>query len=398
VPPAIADYHLTATEPHTKRKEPVVMKNQITYVAMDTHKKQHQIALQYPGQTEIVAFTIANTLRDLQKMVKKILRQASGPVHFCYEAGVCGFTLKRRIEELGGRCFVIAPSLVPRKPGERVKTDRRDAKKLLELFQAGLLTEVQAPNEVQEAARELTRLRETAQENLKRIRHQILKFLTRHGYVYAEGRHWTQKHLTWLHALEFSDPQLTGVFEHYFAEMVHCLSRLQHLDQEVTQLAQSPDYREIVRLLCCFHGIDTLTAITLLTEIFEFGRFASPRQLMSYLGLTPGEDSSGERQRKGAITKTGNARVRRLLNEAAWHYRHRYLPSGALQKRRAGQPAWAIAIADAAGRRLSQRFRHLVYNGKLPTKANIAVARELAGFIWFLVTQYQARKKNGQAA
>jgi transposase len=374
------------------------MKNHTTYVAMDTHKKQHQIALQYPGQPQIVEFTIPNTLRDIQKMVKKILRQAPGPVIFCYEAGVCGFTLKRRIEALGCRCSIIAPSLIPRKPGERVKTDRRDAKKLLELFQAGLLTEVQAPDESQEAARELTRLRETAQENLKRIRHQILKFLTRHGCVYAEGRHWTQKHLTWLHALEFSDPQLTQVFENYFAEMVYCLSRLKNLDQEVTRLAQSPAYREIVSLLCCFHGIDTLTAITLLTEIFEFGRFASPRQLMSYLGLTPGEDSSGDRQRKGAITKTGNARVRRLLNEAAWHYRHRYLPSRALQKRRAGQPAWAIAIADAAGRRLSQRFRHLVNNGKLPTKANIAVARELVGFIWFLVTQYQARKKNGQAA
>jgi len=191
------------------------MKNIITYVAMDTHKKQHKIAYQQPDQMEIIECNVLNTARDLQKMVKKILRQAPGPVHFCYEAGVCGFTLKRRIEEWGGRCLVIAPSLVPRKPGERVKTDRRDAKKLLELFQAGLLTEVQAPQEAQEAARELTRLRETAQENLKRIRHQILKFLTRHGY----------------------------------------------------------------------------------------------------LGLTPAEDSSGERQRKGAIISVGSARPRRVIHE-----------------------------------------------------------------------------------
>jgi len=374
------------------------MKNSITYVAMDTHKKQHKIAYQQPDQREIIEGTVLNTAREIKKMVKKIVHQAPGPVVFCYEAGVCGFVLKRQIEALGCRCYVIAPSLIPRKPGERVKTDRRDAKKLLSLFQAGLLTEVQAPDEAQEAARELTRLRETAQENLKRIRHQILKFLTRHGYVYTEGRHWTQKHLTWLHALEFAEPRLTQVFENYFAEMVYCQSRLQNLDQEVTQLAQSPAYREVVRLLCCFHGIDTLTAITLLTEIFTFGRFASPRQLMSYLGLTPGEDSSGDRQRKGAITKTGNARVRRLLNEAAWHYRHRYLPSRALQKRRAGQPAWAIAIAEAAGRRLSQRFRYLVNAGKLPTKANIAVARELIGFIWSLVTQYEARNPTVQTA
>ena len=159
------------------------MENTITYVAMDTHKKQHKVALHYPCQEEIVEFTINNAVRDIRKMVKKITRQAPGEVEFCYEAGVCGFTLKRRIEQLDCRCVVIAPSLVQRKPGERVKTDRRDAKKLLMMHKAGLLTEVHAPNEQQEAARELTRLRETAKENLKKIRHQLLKFLSRHGYV-----------------------------------------------------------------------------------------------------------------------------------------------------------------------------------------------------------------------
>ncbi len=374
------------------------MKNSITYVAMDTHKKQHKIAYQQPGQMEIIECTVLNTARDIKKMVQKILREAPGPVEFCYEAGVCGFTLKRRIEALGCRCRVIAPSLVPRKPGERVKTDRRDTRKLLPLFQADLLTEVQAPDEPQEAARELTRLRETAQENLKRIRHQILKFLTRHGYVYTEGHHWTQKRMTWLQALEFEQPRLTQVFENYFAELVHCLSRLKNLDQEVTLLAQSPRYKEIVDGLCCFHGINTLTAITILTEIFAFGRFESARHLMSYLGLTPSEDSSGEKQRKGAITKTGNKRIRRLLNETAWHYRHRYHPSKALEQRRTGQPAWAIAIADNAGQRLSKRYRDLIRKGKLPTKANIAVARELAGFIWFMITQYEARANTKEAA
>jgi transposase len=235
-------------------------------------------------------------------------------------------------------------------------------------------------------------------ENLKRIRHKILKFLTRHGYVYKEGSHWTQKHIAWIRKVEFTEPMLTEVFDHYFNNMIYCIERLDHLDKEVMKLSQSEKYRDIVGLLCCFHGISTLTATTALTEIFEFGRFESPRHLMSYLGLTPSEDSSGEKQNKGAITKTGNKRVRRLLTEVSWHYRHRYVPSKVLKKRRAGQPQWAVEIADAAGRRLSSRHRYLVNRGKMPCKANIAVARELAGFIWFMVTQYHARKNTEEVA
>ena len=374
------------------------MDNIITHVGMDTHKKQHTVALHYPGQEEIVELTINNTIRDIKKMVNNITRQAPGKVEFCYEAGVCGFTLKRRIEDMGCKCEVIAPSLIPCKPGERVKTDRRDAKKLLMLFKAGLLTEVHAPDEKQEAARELTRLRETAKDNLKRIRHQLLKFLTRHGYVYKEGYHWTQKHITWLRSIEFTQSMLTNVFESFFNEMIYCIGRLENLDREVELLAESKEYKEVVSLLCCFHGISTLTAITIITEIFEFGRFESPRHLMSYLGLTPSENSSGGKQRKGAITKTGNKRIRRLLNETSWHYRHMYAPSKVLKKRRKGQPQWAIEIADAAGRRLSKRHRHLINNGKIPCKTNIAVARELAGFIWFMITQHQARKNTKDAA
>jgi transposase len=366
--------------------------NSVTYVAMDTHKKQHRIALQLAGQKPLFELTITNSVREINKMVKKIVKKAPGPVAFCYEAGVCGFTLKRRIEKLGARCIVIAPSLVPKKPGERVKTDRRDARKLLGLFQADLLTEVQAPDEKQEADRELTRLRETAMENLKRSRHQLLKFLTRHGFVYTDGRHWTQKHLLWLRGLEWTPPMLSKVFEGYFDEMTYCHRRLESLDQQVEMLANQPEYQAIVGALRCFHGIDTLTAITLVTEIFDYGRFATPRELMSYLGLTPSEKSSGEKQKKGSITKAGNKRIRRLLNEAAWHYRHRYLPGKVLQQRRKGQPEWAIAIADAAGRRLSRRHRHLLEKGKMPCKANIAVARELAGFIWALMKEYEARK------
>jgi transposase len=371
--------------------------NSITYVAMDTHKKQHTVALHYPDQEQVVSLTVRNTSCEISKLVRKIVKKAPGEVRFCYEAGVCGFTLRRRIEALGCQCAVIAPSLTPVKPGERIKTDRRDAVKLLALSKSDLLTEVYPPDPQQEAARELTRLRQTARENLMRVHHQLLKFLTRHGYVYTEGNHWTDKHLRWLRCLEFEVPLLREVFDNYFTQMQHCMQRLASLDQQVIQLAEREPYGELVSLLRCFHGIDTLTAITLITEIFDFGRFSHARALMSYLGLTPSESSSGERQTKGAITKTGNKRVRRLLVEVAWHYRHPYRLSKGLKQRRKDQPQWAINIADRAGHRLRQRYWHLIHCGKIPCKATTAVARELAGFIWSVFREYELRKA-GRAA
>ncbi len=265
------------------------MKNTITHVAMDTHKKEHKVALHYPGEEQVVQFTIKNAARDIKKMVNKLKKKTPADIEFCYEAGVCGFTLKRRIEALGCKCTVIAPSLTPIKPGDRVKTDRRDALKLLAI-------------------------------------------------------------------------------------------------------------KKIVGLLRCFHGIDTLTAITVITEIFEFGRFSTPGQLMSYLGLTCSEYSSGQNERKGSITKAGNKRVRRLLIEASWHYRHPYIAgSKRLRERRQDQPQWVIDIADKAGQRLRKRYWHLVNSGKVPCKATVAIARELAGFIWSVFNEYQIRNQEKAA-
>ena len=372
------------------------MENIITYVGMDTHKKDHKVALHYPGDEQIIQFMVKNNVREIRKMVNKIKKQAPSEVRFCYEAGVCGFTLKRRIEALGCKCDVIAPSLIPIKPGDRVKTDRRDALKLLMMFKSGLLTEVHAPDSEQEAARELTRCRCAAKDDLKSIRQQLLKFLTRHGYIYSDGNHWTQKHIAWIGSLEFEYSLLADVFDEYFTRMENCMQRLDSLDSQVKRLAQSEDYKEVVGLLRCFHGIDTLTAISVITEIFDFGRFSSPRQLMSYLGLTCSENSSGQKQNKGCITKAGNKRVRRLLVETSWHYRHRRKIGRGLEKRREGQPQWAIDIADRAGVRLRKRYRHLVDNGKVSCKATVAVARELAGFIWAVFNEYESR--NNKAA
>jgi transposase len=359
---------------------------------MDTHKKQHSVAVMYPGTSLPQQFTVNNSIKDMARMIKKIKQHAAGQIHACYEAGVCGFVLKRQLEALGCNCTVVAPSLVPVKPGERIKTDRRDAIKLLGHFIAGQLTAVYPPNEQQEAARELTRCRQTAQENLKRIRHQLVKFLTRHGYIYTDGEHWTAKHNQWLRSLVFDLPDLREVFEMYYAEMQHCIQRLISLDKQLEQLAERPEYRRVVGLLRCFRGIDILSAVTLVTELFEFGRFATPEQLMSYLGLVPSESSSGDKSHHGPITKTGNKRIRRLLIESSWHYHHRLGISKELERRRRGQPQWVIDIADQAMVRLHKRYWRLLERGKSPNKAVVAVARELAGFIWAVLREYQLRK------
>ena len=367
------------------------MKTTITYAAMDTHKKEHTVTWLDPQTGETEVFTVLNNTKAIKKMVKRLQRKAPSPVTFCYEAGVCGFTLKRQIEALGSDCMVIAPSLVPKKPGDRIKTDRRDALKLLSHLVAGQLTEVHAPSPEQEAAREITRCRDAARDDLMKARHRLATFLTRHHYLYTQGDPWTQKHRQWLQSLPFDYPDLRTAFDSHLMELEHCEQRVATLTKEVEVLAARPEYKEIVGLLCCFHGIKTLTAMTLVAELWEFGRFDSPRKLMAYLGLVPALDSSGETHRSGPITKAGNKRVRRATIETSWHYRHGPRVSKLLKKRRAGQPQWAIDIADRARQRLCKRYRQLIARGKRSQKVVVAIARELAGFLWALFREYQRR-------
>jgi transposase len=302
---------------------------------------------------------------------------------------VCGFALKRFLEAEGLPCKVIAPSLVPVKPGQRIKTNRRDAKKLAELLAAGLLTEVFPPTEAQEAARSLYRCRDAVRQDLMRARQRLGKFLLRQGRTYRGGRHWTQKHGVWLRGVEFSEPLDQEVYSYYLADVAHRTGRLAELDSRLAELSGQEPYREPVGWLRCFRGVDTLAAMTIVTELFGFRRFGSPRQLMSYLGMTPSEHSS-MKTRRGGITKTGNRRVRRVLVEISWHYRHRPGIGVTLRKRRSGQPAWVVAVADRAQERLCRRFRRLLYRGVLPNKAATAVGRELVGFLWSVLIRSEA--------
>ena len=357
------------------------MKQVTTFVGIDAHKKDLFIAMLIGDQSTPVTWQLANEPTAVRRLVRKLEREAPGPVRACYEAGPCGYALQRQMTTTRVSCQVIAPALVPRKPGERVKTNRRDARKLVELLRAGLLTEVRPPTPEEEAVRDLCRARDDARTDLQRCRHRLGKLLLRRGLHYS-GRNWTRAHRQWMDSLTWTHAAERVVVEDYRLAIDQLEARLLELDAHLTEIAQTDPYREPVAWLRCFRGIDTLTAILILAELHDFRRFQSPRALMAYLGLVPGEDSSGEKHRRGRITRTGNTLVRRLLVETAWHYQHRPTVGVALTRRRKGQPGRVIAIADKAQQRLCRRFRKLAAEHKPAPKIAVAIARELAGFLW----------------
>ena len=369
------------------------MRKGITFVGMDAHKKAINVAMLLPGSRSPVDWQVTNEPAAVRRLVRKLRREASGEVRCCYEAGPVGYSLQRQImsdKSAGLICEVIAPSLIPVKPGERVKTDRRDARKLAELLRAGLLTEVHPPTEAEEAVRDLTRCREDAKEDLMSSRHRLSKLLLRRGLVYGiTPRAWTQAHRQWLRTLTFDHEADQAVFDDYLLGVEHLEERILTLDTKLSALAQQDPYREPVGWLRCFRGIDTVTAMTLVTELHDFRRFQSPRQLMAYLGLTPSEHSSSDKRRLGSITKAGNSHVRRVLVEASWHYRHKPGVGKNLRQRREGQPGRVIALADKAQQRLNRRYRRLTERGKPVNKAIVAVARELVGFVWAALHGYE---------
>lgn len=366
------------------------MEKGITYVGLDAHKEAINVAMLLPGESRPVEWQTSNDAAAVRRLVRKVRRAAGGEVRFCYEAGPCGYALQRWIRAMEVVCVVVAPSLIPRKPGERVKTDRRDARKLAELFRAGLLTEVHPPTEEDEAVRDLCRAREDAHGDLVRSRHRLSKLLLRRGWAWTGGKKmWGQGHRLWLRSLRFDHKEDQWVLDDYLLAVEHLDERLRALDTQIEQVSQDPRYASVVGALRCFRGIDTLTAMSLVAELHDFMRFETARGLMAYLGLVPSEHSSGGKEHRGAITKTGNRHVRRLLIEAAWHYRHR--PSTlSLTKRRQGQPARIVAIADKAMQRLHRRFNRMLERGKPRPKVAVAIARELTGFVWAAMRHHAA--------
>jgi transposase len=353
----------------------------ITYVGLDTSKKAIDVAVLLPGRERELAWKEPNEPKAIKRLIKRLKKEAPGDLSVCYEAGPCGYALKRSFDAAGVKCIVVAPSLTPVKPGERIKTDRRDAKKLAEYLRAGALTEVHPPTEAEEAVRDLCRCRDDVREDLHRSRHRLGKMLLRRALQF-DGKAWTHKHRSWLRTLHFEHEADRTVFDHYLCVIENLEERLRGLDEKLEEISKKEPYCAPVGWLRCFRGIDTVTAMALVAELHGRERFQSARELMSYLGLVPSEHSTGGKHRRGVITKTGNRHLRRLLIEASWHYRHSPRVGPNLRQRREGQPGWAIACADRAQARLHRRYWKLVNLTKPHSKAVVAVARELSGFIW----------------
>ncbi|MCA1700902.1 MAG: IS110 family transposase [Actinobacteria bacterium] len=340
-------------------------------------------------------------LENTERAVRRFVDRLGGPggLAVAYEAGPCGYDLLRLLSRMGVACDVIAPSLVPVRAGDRVKTDRRDAKKLVRLYRAGELSFVDPPSPAQEGLRDLVRCRDDLRRARTAARHRVGKQLLRHGHIYREGKKsWTLSHKTWVAAQRLADPLAQRALEHMRAHLDTVDAQLAAIDHELEQVATSEPWCDPVRWLCSFRGIGLITALGLLAEIGDFRRFGHPRELMSYLGLTPSEYSSGDQQHRGHITKTGNRHARRLLVEAAWHYRHH--PRVSQRAARAGEhvPPEISARAWQAQIRLHHRHRTLTQHGKRSTVANVAVARELAGFIWAAMTDQPLRDEAAAAA
>ncbi len=353
------------------------------YVGLDVHKATISVAVADEGRGEVRKYgTIRNSPEAVLKLVRKL-----GPAErlvCCYEAGPCGYGLQRQLAGLGATCTVVAPSLIPTRPGERVKTDQRDAAKLARLLRAGELTSVWVPDAGHEALRDLSRAREAARDARHRARQQLRKLLLRLGIAEPSGTTaWSQGYWTWLRTVRLAQPLQQVVLVDAIEAVEAGTARLQRLEQQVAQAATTGRHAPLIAALQSLRGVGIITAVTLVAELGDLGRFATARPLMAYVGLVPSEHSSGESQRRGRITKAGNSHVRHVLVQAAWHYRHAPTLTAALAKRQASQPEAVADVARRAQERLHARYRKLA-GRKGRRKAVIAVARELAGFVWAL--------------
>jgi transposase len=359
----------------------------VRWIGLDVHAETIAVAVaERSGEVRSLG-VIPNRPEALRKLIGKLGPAASLKV--CYEAGPTGYVIYWQLVELGVHCDVVAPSLVPTKPGDRVKTDRRDALKLARCYRAGDLTPVWVPDAAHEALRDLVRAREAAKRDQLRARHRVSKLLLRQGRrPPADTKPWTKRYRDWLQGQHFDAPALEATWQDHVHEVEHMAARVARLEQALdVAIAAAPEaIRAVIAGLQALRGIAQLTAVTIVAEVGRLSRFAHPRLAMGYSGVTPREHSSGGRQQRGGITKTGNAHLRRAIIEAAWGARYAPAISGPLRQRQAGLPAEVLEIAWRAQHRLHMRYKQLLGRGKTKTQAITAVARELMGYIWAIGT------------
>ncbi len=362
------------------------------HVGLDVHKDSIAVAVAEAGRAPAAyCGEIANRRSAIGGLAEKLARTHGGEVMlFSYEAGPCGYEVYRQLTAMGFDCEVVAPSRIPKAPGERIKTDRRDAVKLARLSRGGELTPVWVPDEDREAMRDLVRARADFKRAELKARQQLGAFLLRHGRRWSRGR-WTRAHYAWLDGQRFERAWQEGAFREYLDAARAASDRVAALTRRLHDALPDWSLAPVARSLAALRGVDTLTATTLLAELGDVSRFDSPRQLMGYLGLVPSEHSSGGRRRQGGITRTGNGHARRALVESAWSYRFPARRTAHLERKAAAASGEAKAIAWKAQRRLCGRYRRLIESGKNSKQANVAVARELSGFVWDIVRREMAR-------
>jgi transposase len=369
------------------------------FVGLDVHAATIAVAVaESDGEVRSIG-TIPNEPEAVRRMVQRL-----GPaecLRACYEAGPCGYVLYWQLAELGVACQVVAPTLVPVKAGDRVKTDRRDAERLARSLRSGDLTAVWVPDAAHEALRDLVRAREAAKRDQLRARHRLQKFLLRHGHRPPAGtKAWTESYRRWIAALRFEQPAQEATRLDYLTEVDHAHERIARLERaidEAVDTAPAP-MRAVIEALQALRGIAKVAAVTIVAEVGKLARFARARQLMGYSGTVASEHSSGARVRRGGITKTGNAHLRRIVVEAAWTYRHRPRVGNRLRQRQAGQSDTVRAIAWKAQHRLHSRYRRLLGRGKSKQQVVTAVARELLGFIWAIGVTVEREQVGGASS
>jgi len=366
------------------------MGKSILYIGLDVHKNTIDVAIadgRYESQVRSYG-KIINTPDALDKLLKK-LQSGKSELSVVYEAGPCGYQIHRHLTSKGISCSVVAPSLIPKRSGSRIKTDRRDAANLARLFRAGELTCIYIPTREDEAMRDLTRCRDDIKRLQRKVRQRLLAFLLRHGFRYSGTKNWTKAHTNWLAGVKMAHPAQQIVLQEYIDAANECTDRVERITEQIHALLSEWSRAPFVRAYQALRGVSMIVATTVAAEIGDMSRFKKPKELMAYLGLVPSEHSSGNTVRRGSITRTGNGHVRRVLIEAAWAYRMQARKTITILKRQEDLSKSICDISWKAQTRLCTRYRRLYAKGKSKQAAITAIARELSAFLWAIDKEVQ---------